>query len=462
MSHGADFLGLTPAEAPTRGRSVWLAYHLRAAIAAGRLARGAALPATRALATELGWSRGVVVQAYELLAEQGVVTADGRRGTHVAHTAVPAAAPPAITADDRAAAAAIDLSPGVPDSSLFPRALWLRTERAILADQPAALRYADPSGSAELRRAVASWLGVHRGMDVRPEEVMIVAGVAQALALVATVLTRRGHSMIAVEDPGSAGAKDAVAYWGLEPIAVPVDDEGIVVTQLAETPARAAMVTPAHQFPTGVALSASRRGELVRWAQERQGYVIEDDYDAEQRYDRRPVAAARSLAPERIIHTGSVSKTLAPALRLGWLVAPLDLRGELREAKYASDIANPTLPQLVLAHLITSGAYDAHIRRVRQHQRTRRNVFLELMRTHLPQAEITGIAAGLHVLATFPSLDFDDLQVAASLALDGVLIDPLARHRSTPGAPGFVLGYAANSPSRLATALEIVARAVTT
>lgn len=452
---GADFLALTPESAPARGHAAWLADQIRAAISTGRLTAGQMLPPSRVLAAELGWSRGVVVQAYGLLTEQALVTTQGRRGTIV--TAALPPHPEAVKTREAGPYARLDLSPGVPDLTLFPRAAWLRAERQILATRTSALRYADPVGAPALRRELAGWLRLNRGLQVGPDDVLVVSGVAQGLALIAQVLRRRGHDSVAVEDPGSRGARDTLAHWGLAPTPVAVTAEGVVVSELSRTLACVVMVTPAHQFPTGVVLSASRRTQLVAWAQARGGYVIEDDYDAEQRYDRRPVSAIQPLAPKHVIHTGSVSKSLAPALRLGWVVAPRALQEALVEAKYASDIASPTLSQLVLADLLATGTYDAHIRRLRRHQRQRRDAALRLIAARLPDASVHGIAAGLHILITFPSRRFDDAAIADGLAAEGIHVDPLSRHRIAPGPPGFVLGYAAPAPGAFESALTTLA-----
>ncbi|MEJ5913563.1 MocR-like pyridoxine biosynthesis transcription factor PdxR [Pseudokineococcus sp. 1T1Z-3] len=476
QARGADFLQLDPASAPGGGRAGWLADRLREAVADGRLPLGARLPPSRHLAAELGWSRGVVVEAYQRLAEQGLLTARSRDGTRVA--LVPPRPAPASGASGPAAGSApgspprtsaahlpadvVDLTPGVPDLDLFPRTAWLRAEReALLGLGAGGLRYGEPAGEPALRQALAGWLGRQRGLRTTPEAVVVVTGVAQALALTATVLRRAGHAQVAVEDPGSRGARDELAYWGLAPVPVPVDEEGLDVEALEQGTVGVVVTTPAHQYPTGVALSSARRTRLLRWATGSDGLVVEDDYDAEQRYDRAPAPALHPAAPERVLHTGSVSKALAPALRLGWLVVPEHLRAAVVEAKHMSDIATPTLPQLTLARLLTSGTYDQHLRRARRHQRTRRDALADALETHLrdvPGARVRGVAAGLHLLLELPG--HDDVALAAALAADGVVVDPLARHRVEPGPGGLVLGYAASPPHRLAAAAAAVARAV--
>jgi GntR family transcriptional regulator / MocR family aminotransferase len=281
-----------------------------------------------------------------------------------------------------------------------------------------------------------------------PDDIIVVSGVAQAMALLAQQLRREGIDSIAVEDPGSRGAVDEFAYWGLRPVPVPVDDDGIRVDALAATDAAAAFLTPAHQFPTGVVLARHRRRELLAWAVDAQ-LVIEDDYDAEYRYDRAPVPALHAAAPDRIAYAGSTSKSLAPALRLGWLVAPGRRYDDLVAAKHASDLGSPTVPQLVLARLLESGEYDRHIRLVRARHRARRDALLDALTSELPAASVKGVAAGLHLLVTLPDASADDLALADELREAGVLVHPLSWHRRLPGPPGLVLGYAAHTPDRL-------------
>ena len=467
---GTDFLQLDPAAAPARGLTDWLTAAVRAAVLDGRLTAGDRLPATRTLAADLGIARGVVVEAYQRLVDEGLVAARPGAGTVVLPRSAavpprPAVATPAgpvrlpVPTDRPLLDGEIDLSPGVPDLAAFPRAAWLRAERAVLRDAAAAdLGYGDPRGSARLRGELAGWLGRTRGLQVAPEQVLVVAGVAQALALLAQTLRSRGAVTIAVEVPGSRGAREEFVHWGLRPVGVPVDAEGLVVPALPAVPA--VVVTPAHQFPTGVVLSPARRRELLAWARDGGGLVVEDDYDAEHRYDRAPVPALQPSAPAHVAHTGSTSKTLAPGMRLGWLVAPAGWDADLVAAKHASDLGSPALPQLVLAELLRSAEYDRHLRRVRGRQRARRDALLAALARFLPEARVSGVAAGLHLLVTFPGSDADDVAQAASAREAGVVVHPLSWHRTTPGDPGLVLGYAAAAPDRLHAAVERLARAL--
>ncbi|MDK1476915.1 PLP-dependent aminotransferase family protein [Streptomyces sp. 549] len=495
---GADFLQLHLADAPTGGRADWLTDRLRGAVADGRLPAGSRLPPSRVLAAELGISRGVVTEAYRRLTEDGHVVGRGRRGTVV--VAAPTGPPAAIglpaptraansrvatsqlptsqvtvpAAQDlfgitpgadiferyREAPARIDLSPGLPDLSAFPRAAWLRAERALLGTLSASeLGYGDPRGAPALRRAVAHWLGRNRGIRADPDEVLVVSGTAQTLTLVGQVLHEDGVTEIAAEDPGSLGTRQHLSRQGLRILPVPVDAQGVRVDVLRDCGAPAVLLTPAHQFPTGVVLGGQRRRELASWADDSGGLVVEDDYDAEHRYDRAPVAALRSLLPRQVCYAGSISKILAPALRIGWALPPPHYREALTEAKRSADLGSAVLPQLVLAHLMESGELDRLLRHLRRHHRRRRDAMIASLRTHLPSARVHGAAAGLHLMVTFPTSRADSDLAAAALA-EGVKTQPLSWHSLAPQPPGLVLGYAATAPDRIELGVSLLARAL--
>ncbi|WP_281690504.1 PLP-dependent aminotransferase family protein [Pseudonocardia thermophila] len=454
---GSDFLGLDIAAAPPGGRAEWLATALRAAIADGRLPVGTRLPPTRRLAAELNVARGTVTEAYRRLTDDGHIEGRGRAGTVVvaAPAAPPRAAPPtpvrpaldapsdAIFDEMRAVPARVDFTPGVPDLAAFPRAAWLRAERAVLdALVPTDLGYGEPAGHPVLRRAVAQRLGRTRGIRVDPADVVVVAGVAQALALLAQVLRDRGIDAVAVEDPGSLGTRQQLQAWGLATPPVPVDGRGARIDALRALGAPAVLLTPAHQFPTGVVLDGRRRRELMAWAAGG-GLVVEDDYDAEHRYDRTPVAALAGMLPEQVCYTGSVSKLLAPALRMGWLVVPPRLRDVVVTARRRADLGGPAISQLVLAHLMDSGELDRTLRHVRTRHRRRRDAMIAALREHLPTAVVHGAAAGLHLTVTFPGTHLSDVDLARAALERGVKVQPLSWHCQQPREPGLVLGYAA-------------------
>ncbi|GHC67738.1 MocR-like pyridoxine biosynthesis transcription factor PdxR [Streptomyces flavofungini] len=502
----SDFLQLNPAEAPRGGMSDWLARQIRRAVAEGLLPAGSRLPATRVLADELGVSRGVVTEAYRRLTEDGHVEGRGRAGTVV--LAAPLARPTedrptegrasegrasgqetagrrsaghrpagrrtgardggaeerALFGDPldtgvfdalRAAPARVDLSPGLPDLAAFPRAAWLRAERAVLAGLvPADFGYGDPRGTPALRRAVARWLALNRGIAAHPDEVLIVAGTAQALGLLALVLKDEGVTRVALEDPSSLGIRQHLRNSGLQSPPVPVDERGVRVDLLRATGARVALLTPAHQFPTGVVLDGVRRRELADWARDG-GLIIEDDYDAEHRYDRPPVPALRSTLADHVAYAGSVSKLLAPALRVGWLLAPRRYRDALVDAKRFADLGNAALPQLVLAHLMESGELERHLRFLRRRHRGRRDAMIAALADRLPGAVVHGAAAGLHLTVTFEGAA-DDIALAAAALERGVKVQPLSWHAQRPGRPGLVLGYAASTPSDIREGVAVL------
>ncbi|MEV8510561.1 PLP-dependent aminotransferase family protein [Actinoplanes sp. NPDC051475] len=454
-----DFLGAPP----DRGRTAWLADGLRAAVVAGRLPAGARLPATRVLAGELGVSRGVVVEAYQRLTDEGLLSGRTGAGTRVTARAPRPRGGPArqepggLRLPQRPSPdIELDLSPGVPDLSAFPRAAWLRAERTVLAEVTSAdLGYGDPRGTPRLRAELATWLARTRGVRAGADDIIVVNGVAQALALLCQTSRARGVDAWGVEDPGSRGSQDELRHWGVRAVPVPVDAHGLRVPELTATDLEAVLLTPAHQFPTGVVLSPRRRLALLDWP----GLIIEDDYDAEHRYDRAPVAAMQASAPERIAYCGSVSKSLAPGMRLGWLIAPRHLHADLVTAKHASDLGNPALPQLILARLLATGDHDRHLRTVRRRQRRHRDALVTALHEHVPAACVEGVAAGLHVLITLPG-DLDDTVLAGHIAAAGVRVQPLSWHRQAPGPPGLVIGYAAHPPDRLQEAVRRIGAAL--
>lgn len=464
------------AGAPPLGEQV--EHGLRAAIRTGRLAPGDRLPPTRTLARDLGVSRRLVVGAYEQLAAEGWLDARVGAGTAVRrrlpHAAAAASAPAgALGAGDdpavpsRSAAPArprFDFFPGHPDLGAFPRAAWARATRDALRDLPdAALGYGDPRGHRELRVALARMLARSRGVVCRPRQVVICQGAVQALHLLvrATAAAHEGPVRVAVEDPYLHEHRAVLAAAGAEVVPVPVDGLGVRDAAVAAARARLALVTPAHQFPTGVLLAAGRRAALARWAQDTGGLIVEDDYDAEYRYDRAPVAALQGLAPEHVAYVGSVSKTLAPALRLGWLVVPEDRLEAVATTKRLLDGGSPVLGQAALARLIASGAYERHLRAARRRQRERRDALVAAVARHLPAASVDGIAAGLHALVRLDAPVPAAALVAQALARD-VGVYPLSAFRADPPpeTTAVVLGYGALAPEAIDLGIARLAEAL--
>lgn len=450
---------LPAATAGGRGRNVESA--LRCAIRDGQLTPGLRLPSSRDLAAQLGVARGTVTAAYGQLTAEGYLTAKRGSGTTIAAT-LGRPAPPTPEAPAQRQWR-FDLKPGLPALSAFPRAEWVAATRASLAELPdEALGYPDPAGLAELRAELAGYLGRVRAVTASAEDIVITHGGAEALAVLATVLLARGHRAVGVEEPGHPGQADLFRANGLRPVPVPVDCDGVIVDALASTDCRAVVVTAAHQFPLGTTLHPQRRHALLAWTRERDGLVIEDDYDAEHRYDRPALRAMQAMDPARVAYVGSVSKTLAPALRLGWLVLPPELRAETVERKRLTDLGCSPLPQAALARMLRTGGYDRHLRRTRSAYRQRRDALLTALAEHLPSWQPVGVAAGLHVVLRLPD-DLDDTLVQQRLAERGINAPALSGYtRGGTGAPypGLVLGYAATTPDRLREAVAEIALSV--
>ncbi|HEX6357112.1 PLP-dependent aminotransferase family protein [Actinophytocola sp.] len=443
---------LPAAMAGGRGRAVEAA--LRTAIRDGQLAPGLRLPSSRDLAAQLRVARGTVTAAYGQLTAEGYLTTRRGSGTSVAITlsclATPAA-PNQATRQWR-----YDLRPGLPALSEFPRAEWVAMTRAALAELPdEALGYPEPAGLLELRTELAAYLGRVRAVTATAEDVVITYGGAEALSMLTAVLRAQGHDSIGVEDPGHPGQLDLLREHGLRPIPVPVDCDGIVVSALPQS-VRAVLVTAAHQFPLGTALHPARRHALLAWARERDGVIIEDDYDAEHRYDRPALRAMQAMDPGRVAYLGSVSKTLAPALRLGWLVLPPALRASTVSRKQFTDLGCSPLPQAAFARLLRGGGYDRHLRRTRLAYRRRRDALLAAIATHVPAWQPIGVAAGLHVVLRLPS-EMDDSVVSQQLADGGIHAPALSAYTQLGTYPGLVIGYAATTPDRLRAAVREIA-----
>ncbi|MER7898476.1 PLP-dependent aminotransferase family protein [Streptomyces sp. NPDC096046] len=413
---------------------------LREAVRSGRLAPGTRLPSSRTLAADLGIARNTVADAYADLVAEGWLTARQGSGTRVAAREV---VPPSGTAPRPRAPVrpAYDLRPGSPDLASFPRTAWLKAARRALAAAPHhALDYGDPRGRPELRAALAAYLSRARGVRTGPERIVVCAGFAHGLKLLGTVLRARGARTVAVESYGLDVHRRILAASGLDTAPLPFDRLGTDPGALSG--ADALLLTPAHQFPMGVPLHRDRRTAVVDWARRTGGLVLEDDYDGEFRYDRQPVGALQGLDPDRVVYLGTASKSLAPGLRLAWTVLPPGLAEEVAAAKGGVDTCG-VLDQLTLAEFLTSGAYDRHVRATRLRYRRRRDALIAAVTTRAPQARVTGIAAGLHVLLRLPpGTEQSVVQVAnwRDLALHGLARYTHPAARAEP-VDALVVGY---------------------
>ena len=387
------------------------------------------LPASRALAAQLGVSRGVVTDAYEQLTAEGWLAA--RRGAGTVVAAAPAAEP-APAEPPRSAAPRFDFTPTTPDVALFPRRQWARAVAWAAAEAPdAELDYGSGFGSLALRDALAGYLGRVRATAAGPGQIVVCAGYLQATRLIFSVLADRGVRRVALEDPSLSDQWDAAARAGLEAVPVALDGEGLRVDALAASGAEAVVVTPSHQFPTGAVMGPERRHALLAWARAGERLIVEDDYDAEFRYDRRPLAALQGLDPARVVYVGTASKVLAPALRLGWILAPAGLAAALAVEKLAADSGSPALDQLALAHLIASGEHDRHLRRVRRIYAERRDRLVAALARALPEGRVEGAAAGVHLVLALP-VALDPLRLRRAAAARGVVVETVADRLRAP------------------------------
>jgi GntR family transcriptional regulator/MocR family aminotransferase len=445
----------------SRGFRAQVEDELRDAIRSGRLAPGALLPSTRALAADLGVTRGVIVAAYDQLVAEGYLASRPGSGTVVNATVKNPTASRLRPRDDTEIV--VDFRPGLPDLDLFPRGVWLRATRSALQTLPDKdLGYADPRGLPQLREAVADYLGRVRGVSTDGDHVFVCNGFGHGLGLVVRALHDTGRDVFAVENPGHPGPRAEIEWLGARCRGIDVDAEGIVVDQLIGSPARAVVVTPAHQFPTGAVLSAPRRTALAEWARDVDGYIVEDDYDAEYRYDRHPVGALQGVAPDRVIYSGTLSKSLAPGLRLGWLVLPEPLLEPIAAGRQVTDYATSSLVQAAGALFLANGDLDRHLRRTRRVYRRRRDALIAALARWVPDARPSGVAAGLHVLVTLPDLH-DESEIVARARAAGVGVYPLSPFRMSGRSdepPALVLGYGTLGPAQLERGVRLLADAL--
>jgi GntR family transcriptional regulator/MocR family aminotransferase len=432
---------------------------LRAVIRSGRLARGTALPPSRTLAAQLRCSRWVVTEAYAQLVAEGYLEArtgsatrvrwSGGESAAVAPRPGPVARPPQF-----------DLSPGVPDLRAFPRRRWAAALRAVVDSVPFPdLAYPPPGGHARLRRVLGEYLQRCRGAAVGPEGPVLSTGVTSGVVRVCRRLLRAGIGAVAVEEPGWSPLRRAIVGAGLETVPVPIDADGLRVDELVATPGvRAVLVAPAHQFPTGAVLASRRRAALLEWARRADGVVLENDYDAEFRYDRRPVASLQGMDPERVCLLGSVTRTLAPAVGIGWIVAPERWRPTAEPGGAGEP---PLFEQLAFAACLESGDYDRHLRASRQRYRARRDAFVRALEQHLPGCRVSGAAAGLHLLLTLhDGVSAADVVVEAARRDVRVLELDACRADFSPDPAALVLGYCNLSDAGVEEAVGRLAAAV--
>jgi GntR family transcriptional regulator/MocR family aminotransferase len=438
-----------------QGRRAKLEESLRSAIQERRLLAGTALPSSRALAADLGLSRGTVTAAYDQLVAEGYLVTQQGSGTQVADLG-----PVAQAGDGRRSPrrTRLDLRPGTPDVTSFPVAAWLRTSRVALGQAPTnAFAYGDIQGRIELRRALADYLGRTRGVQARPEQIVITAGTTQAVFLLARARAAEGLDVCATENPGFAFHRALLSKAGQRVIPLPVDAMGASAEPLGE--ASTAIVTPAHQYPTGVAMHAVRRRAFTAWARRTEGLIVEDDYDGEFRYDRQPIGALQGTAADHVAYIGTASKTLGPGLRLGWMALPGRFVHPVIEAKMYSALSTDAFSQLTLAEFITSHAYDRHIRTMRLRYRRRREQLNTVLES-VGLRQTAGVSAGLQSWVELPAGGPGEAELIQLAADEGLALDGSSQHwhDNQPVRPALTIGFAHPSEQAYPAALALLGR----
>ncbi|MFI7013376.1 PLP-dependent aminotransferase family protein [Streptomyces sp. NPDC050164] len=437
-----------------------LMHALREAIRSGRLTPGTRLPPYRSLAHDLGIARNTVADAYAELVEEGWLSSRQGSGTQVAQRATPFHPHQARRPQRRTRRRILhDLMPSSPDAAAFPRAAWLTSARRAIAAAPNdAFGVGDPRGRAELRETLTEYLARARGVRADPDRIVLCSGFAHALRLLGGVL----KGAVAVESYGLDFHRSLLESEGMRTVPLTVDSHGARIDELPGTGAKAVLLTPAHQFPTGGPLHPERRAAVIDWARSFGGLLVEDDYDGEFRYDRQPVGAVQGLDPDRVVYIGSISKSLSPALRLGWMVLPGWLVDDVLAAKGPREMWSGVVDQLTLADFIACGAYDRHLRRMRQHYRRRRDLLASTLAERAPHIRVSGIAAGLHAVLELPGNTEEAALRAArrqGLALDG--LRPYRHPDSTmPPRDGLVIGYGTPPDHAFAAALDALCLAL--
>ncbi|MDX2542807.1 PLP-dependent aminotransferase family protein [Streptomyces sp. WI04-05B] len=438
---------------------------LRTAIRAGRIELGTALPPSRRLAADLGCSRWAVTEAYGQLVAEGYLEARTGSATRVrwSNTEDADATRPAAR---QAPLPHFDLAPGLPDLRAFPRRRWADAVRAqVTTAEFTEFGYPPPGGHPRLRRLLAEYLGRSRGVVAGPQDVTVCTSVTDGVRRVCHTLRAQGITAVGCEEPGWTRLREVITATGLRPVPIPTDEGGLRVEYLESAghdrpDLRAVLTTPAHQFPLGSVLVPERRAALLHWARRVDGVVLEDDYDAEFRYDRRPVAALQGMDPSRVVLFKSLSKIVSPAMGIGWLVAPPRWTALLHETDQTAT-QPPTLDQLAFATLLESGAYDRHLRACRRRYRDRRDALVSSLAEHLPDAPVSGIAAGLHLILRLPTDVNTDTVVTAASRRSLRVADLAAYHATDVRAEhGLVLGYGNLADSAVEEAVRRLREAI--
>lgn len=442
------------------GRTRSLETALRSAVRRGQLPAGTRLPASRVMADQLSCSRWVVVQTYEQLVAEGYFESRPGSGTYV--RSIPISAEKKIAPPTPRPTWKYDFGAGIPDLAAFPRKEWATATRKALEKAPYhVLGYGDSRGLRELREGIAGYLGRVRGAVAIADDVVLSNSAVHAISILARVLEKKGIRTVGVEHPGWIPLRKPFDRTGVKPVAIPVDKEGIDVSFLRNTDARAVLVSPAHQFPTGVVMSPERRTALLKWAEECDGIIIEDDYDAEFRFDRQPISSIQGLNPNRVVLIGSLSKSLAPGVRLGWMVLPEGYLSEVLDSMQAIDPNPAIIGQLTFLDFLASGQFERHLHRLRQQYSQRREILTDALSQYFPESRVEGISAGMHVLADLGPGPVDRLLASADSR--GIRTYPVSRYclpdrlpEQYVGRLAVVLGFGGIPPHRIKEGIQLL------
>jgi GntR family transcriptional regulator / MocR family aminotransferase len=432
---------------------------IRLSIVRGGLRAGEQLPSTRQLARELGVSRIIIVEVYEQLLAEGYLESRQGAGTYIAEGASLEVIqrehfPPVQTLADSSteSRSLIDFRSGLPALDLFPRKLWGQLGlRVCTESSPSVFGYDQPEGCSQLRIALTRSLAKTRRVRCHPDQLVITAGAAQAFSLVARLLLSSGAEVI-IEDPVTYDVQRIFSAAGARLCPIPVDEDGMQTPLLPQEEHPAFIfVTPSHQFPLGGLLPIQRRIQLIQFARTTGCFIVEDDYDSEFRYSGTPVSSLQELDPEHVIYVGTLSKSLSPALRLGYVVLPLPLIEQCRRLKELTDLHSPVVEQLTLARFIDDGHLERHILKMKRIYRIRREALIAALTTSFPnRVRVSGEATGLHLTAEFHGKAFTE-QTLADLEEAGVRLYPVERHAIRKGRyqSTVILGYGNLTPDEL-------------
>lgn len=439
---------------------------IKESILNGKITVGTKLPSSRELSGELHVARNIVIESYEQLIAEGYAYTKNGSGTYIregvvlfdSERKVGMPKKPAVTSKPTIS---VSFRTGIPDLTRIPIKKWAQIYHGILLDiKPYQMDYQSTFGDASLRANLAQYLNRARGTNTRPENILVTNGAAQSFNLLCQLISPNEYAL--VENPLSFGVVHTLEKNGVTIRSVRLDKDGMVTTELPTEPPKLIVTTPSHQFPMGSILPASRRIDLIHYANRNHAYIVEDDYDSEFRFDGSPIESMQCLSPDRVIYVGTFSKTLIPALRIGYMVLPDELCETMREAKFVSDIHSPIFEQLTLARFIESGAFELHIRKMQKLYCRKRNYLIDcLKRTFGERVLISGAAAGLHFVGSFEGIKFDsDLlyeiqQAGVEIASVGKLLVHSELKEEYDNA--LIFGYGNTPIDKMKTGIEILA-----